>query len=276
VKILSIGCSLVLLTASVSMSRADQPANQPVRVPFDLLVTKHITVRIKINGKGPYRMIFDTGAPVSILNTRTAKKTGLLSNTGAQGGFNLFGSIDQVKIKKLEIGDLKAEGVPVIVMDHPTIELVSKAFGPIEGIIGFPFFARYRMTLDYQSKEMTFEPNGYEPRDIIQALTTLLIQTDKPMAKVLAPAGVWGLRVDKEAKDEEPGIHISAVLPESPAAKAGLCVGDRLLSLDDRWTDSVADCYSAAEHVKSGTPSSVRVLRDGKQIEMVITPAAGF
>jgi hypothetical protein len=274
--ILSIGCFLILLATYPATVQADHPGDVPVRVPFDLLVTKHITVKIKINGKGPYRMIFDTGAPVSILNTRTARKTGLLSNTGTAGGFSLFGSIDQVKIKKLEIGDLKAEGVPVIVMDHPTIELVSKAWGPIEGIIGFPFFARYRMTLDYQAKEMTFVPNGYEPRDIIQALTTLLIQTDKPMTRVLAPAGVWGLCVDKDSKDEEPGVRISLVLAESPAAKAGLRVGDRLLSLDDRWTDSVVDCYAAAEHVKFGTSSLVRITRDGKEIELVITPAAGF
>ena len=39
------------------------------------------------------------------------------------------------------------------------------------------------------------------------------------------------------------------VLPESPAALAGIKTGDRLLTLDGRWTDTVADCYIAAGHV---------------------------
>ena len=45
-----------------------------------------------------------------------------------------------------------------MVMDHPTVEAISKTVGPIDGIVGFPFFARYRMTLDYQAKKLTFVP----------------------------------------------------------------------------------------------------------------------
>jgi len=275
VKSLSLPLCLGLLLTSAATARAGDAAGTQVRVPFELLVTKHIVVMIKINDRGPYRMIFDTGAPVSILNTKSAKETGLISKAGGGGLLNLFGSMDQVKIKKLEMGDLKALDVPVIVMDHPTVELASRLWGPIEGIIGFPFFARYRMTLDYQSKELTFARSGYVPGDILQTLMTLMAGADKPAIQRLAPPGVWGFSIEKGRNDEEAGVVVKTVLPDSPAAKGGLKAADRLLSLDDRWTDTVTDCYSAAQYVKPGSKTKVRIKRDGREIELLIEPQSG-
>jgi hypothetical protein len=266
----------LLLSLFAPPLRADSRELKALVAPFDLLPTKHMVVMVKINGKGPYRMIFDTGAPVSLLNSKIAKTTGVQSKNNALSGFSLFGQMDQAKIKKLEIGDLKAEFVPVIVMDHPTVEVVSKILGPIEGILGFPFFARYKMTLDYQAKKMTFVSNGFEPTDILQALMVSLMAHDKPSATVLAPAGLWGLVLHKENKDEEPGLTIREVFAESSAARAGLQAGDRLLVLDDYWTDSLADCYLAASHVKPGTEAKVLIERKGRKIEFIVKPQAGF
>ena len=103
---------------------------EPVTVPFELLLTKHIVIEVKINGKGPYRVIFDTGAPVSLINSKTAKETGLLSKNATASLFNFFGPVEQAAIRTLEIGGLKARSVPVIVMDHPTVEMMSKLLGP--------------------------------------------------------------------------------------------------------------------------------------------------
>jgi hypothetical protein len=266
----------VSLFGFAATAGADDGAPKTVRIPFELLATKHIFVTVKINGKGPYRMIFDTGAPVSTVNTRTAKQAGLISKAGGLNGFDLFGSLEQIKIKKLELGDLKAENVQAIVIDHPTVELVSQIWGPIEGIIGFPFFARYRMTLDYQSKEMTLTANGYEPGDVVKKLMTLLTTRDKPFKQILAPGGLWGFRIEKTAKDKDAGVAVTKVFPESAAARGGLKAGDRLLTLDDRWTDSVADCYAAAAYAKPGTPAHIQVLRDGKVIELIVKPESGL
>jgi Aspartyl protease/PDZ domain len=255
--------------------RADEPA-KPVAVPFDLLVTKHMVIQVRVNGKGPYRMIFDTGAPVSLISSKVAKAAGVLTGNAPKPLFNLFGPAEQSKVKTLEIGDLKARAVPVIVMDHPTVQLISTMLGPIEGIVGFPFFARYRMTLDYQAKEMTFVPNDYEPADILQVVMATLMTADKPAKKVLAPAGLWGLVLDKQANDEEAGVTIKAVLPGSPAAATGLQANDRLLTLDDRWTDTLIDCYTAAGYVKAGSEAKVVITRDGRQLELTVKPLSGL
>jgi hypothetical protein len=267
---------LILVLNLTAMAGSDDGTPKTVRVPFDLLATKHIVVKVKINGKGPYRMIFDTGAPVSTVNTRTAQAAGLISKKSGWGGFDLFGSLDQVKIKKLELGELKAENVQAIVIDHPTVELVSRIWGPIEGIIGFPFFARYQMTLDYQSKEMTLTANGYEPGDVLKKLMTLLTAMDKPSRQTLSPAGLWGFRVEKPPKDSDAGVTVTKVFPESAAARGGLKPGDRLLTLDERWTDSATDCYAAAALVKPGISAQVQVLRGGKVIQLVVKPESGL
>src|SRR5271170_771338 len=187
----SAACLLVFALAVPAW--ADAPDSTPVKVPFELLKTKHITVMVKVNGKGPYKLIFDTGAPITLLNNRIAKDAGLLKGV-PKPAFTVFGSMGEVKIDELDVGGQKAEKVPGIVMDHPTVEAISKAFGPIEGIVGFPFFARFKMTLDYQAKTMTFVPNGFEPPDVMRALMQALLSSAASTGpKVLAPAGQWGI-----------------------------------------------------------------------------------
>jgi hypothetical protein len=274
--------ALAALTFLATPVRADDnelvPA-KPVKVAFELLPTKHMAVKITLNGKGPYRVIFDTGAPVTLLNTRIAQDSGLeAKGTKPQSFFGIMAP-RQVEIKTLGVGDLKADKVPAIIMDHPTVEVMHQAFGPIEGIVGFPFFARYAVTLDYQAKEMTFKPNGYKPADIMQNMDDLmkgLFGGKKPERKVVAPAALWGLVVHKQPGDEEAGVTVKEVLPDSAAAKAGLKAGDRLLTMDGRWTDTVADCYAAASYVKPATTVTVVVRRDGKELEVSVTPTAGL
>jgi hypothetical protein len=272
----------VLVLALPLTCWADSPAKKPadtkpVTVPFELFKTKHIAVMIKINGKGPYRVIFDTGAPVTLLSTKVATQTGLIDKNTPKPLFAPFNTAGEAKIKTLSVGDLQVKDVNAIIMDHPAVEAMSEAFGPVEGIVGFPFFSRYKMTLDYKAQQMTFVPSNYEPADSLEAITAMvfaLLQDSAP--QVLSPSGQWGLVVSKSTKDEEAGVDIKQVLPDSAAAVGGLKAGDRLLTLDGRWTDSVADTYLAASLIKSGTAVTVVVKRDGKEVTLTVKPAPGL
>jgi membrane-associated protease RseP (regulator of RpoE activity) len=253
-----------------------KPAELPAKaitVPFEVLKSGHLAVMVKINGKGPYRLIFDTGAPTNLLNTKIAKEADLLKGA-AKPAFAPLGPMAEAKVKTMEVGDVVAEDVPAIVMDHPTISAISKALGPIDGIVGFPFFARYKTALDYQAKTLTFTPNGYKPPDVMKSMALALLSGDQP--KVLAPAAHWGLVADKKDGDDEPGVDVKEVMPNSPAAKAGIKPGDRLLTLDARWTDSLADLYRAASFVKAGTTVPVILKRGRAEIEIRITPVPGL
>jgi len=272
-----------VVAAPARQAAAESPATAPkadakaVVVPFELLKSRHMAVQVKINGKGPYRLIFDTGAPTNLINNKLAKEAGVLGKD-AKPVAPLFGMGGAKVMNTLEVGDVKLEKVPVMVMDHPTVSAISKALGPIDGIVGFPFFARYKTTVDYQKKELTFVPNGFEAPDAIQALMDKLMagSKGKPEPRVAAPAAVWGFVPDKGADDESAGVAVKEVFADSPAAAGGLKAGDRLLTLDGRWTDSVTDTFLAASLVKPGREVAVVVKRDGKEVTLKVKPARGL
>jgi hypothetical protein len=285
---LSFGLGLLLIVPR--LAPAQDSGDKPVVVPFELLPSGHMAVMVKINDKGPYRLIFDTGAPTVLLNTNIALKTGVIKEKKMS---LMFGNQGSANIKRLQVGGQKADDVPAVVMDHPTVEAISKAFsGPqangdwpwkmapsIDGIVGFPFFARFKVTLDYQAKTLTLVPNGYNPPDVMKGMEALLVDmmSGKPKPPVvLSPAGQWGLVTAKAPTDEAAGVDIKVVRPGSPAALAGLKAGDRLLTLDGRWTDSVPDVYAAASYVKADTSVPVKVLRGGKELILKVKPTSGL
>jgi hypothetical protein len=264
-----------LLLAMTQASRGDAPAVRPIVVPFELLASRHIAVSIKVNGAGPFRVLFDTGSPLTVLSTKIAREGGLLGPDGQVPAFNLLGGNGQIAVKSLELDGAKAEQVSAVVLDHPTVAAAAKVLGPLEGIVGFSFFARFRLTIDYQAKQLSFVPNGYQPPDVLQSLVTALLAADKTQERqVLAPAGQWGLVVIKDGKDREAGVVVESVLPGGAAAIAGIQKGDRLLTLDGRWTDSVIDTYRAAG--TTATAVKVVVRRDGKERELTLRPRHGL
>jgi hypothetical protein len=255
--------------------------HEPVKkfvVPFELIKTQHMVVSIKINGKGPYRLVFDTGAPDSLISNKVAKEANVFPKDFKKPLFALFGSMGQMKIKELELGGLKAENISCMVLDHPTVAAIAKFVSPIEGILGFTFYARYKMSIDYEKKLITFEPNTYEPGDVMKAMMSRLAAPDsvRKAPRILAPAGLLGIRVEKAKDDEEAGVSVKDVMADSPAAAAGFQKGDRLLTLDGRWTDSVTDCYIASGQLDPGNPVDAQVLRGGKKMHLKVAVRAGL
>ena len=257
---------------------APAKAEKPIVIPFELLKSRHMAIDIKVNDKGPYKVIFDTGAPMNLVSNKLAKDVGLIDKKD-KGGF-LFAMPTPKTMKKFAVGDLVLENMGTMVMDHPTVDALAKALDiPIEGLFGFPFFARYKMTIDYQKKEMTLVPNGYVPSDTMQTMMDKMLSGGggkKPEPTVVAPAAVWGFAVDKDKDDEDAGVKVTEVLAKAPAAAGGLKVGDRLLTLDGRWTDSVGDTFTAASMVKPGKAVTLVVKRDGKEVKLTITPGRGL
>jgi hypothetical protein len=267
-------CLLALLAFALPAQTEDPQKVKAVVVPFETLPSGHMTVMVKINGKGPYRLIFDTGAPISLFSGKVAKEGGLLKNI-KKPPISLFGNMGEARVETLHVGDQEARDMPCVVMDHPTVQAISKAFGPIEGIVGFPFFARFKMTLDYQAKTITLEPNGYKPADVMKAMMGALVALGEGETKFLAPAGLWGFQASKGDADEA-GVTIKGVRAGSPAAIGGLKEGDRLLTIDGRWTDTLRDLYTAAAVVKPGTRVAVTINREGKEMTLRIKPVQGL
>ena len=69
--------SLALFGLAPAVSAGDPAAKtegKTYQVPYRLTDTHHIMVRVKINGKGPYNFIIDTGAPALYVAQDLCKK----------------------------------------------------------------------------------------------------------------------------------------------------------------------------------------------------------
>jgi membrane-associated protease RseP (regulator of RpoE activity) len=251
-----------------------QEAGRPkaVTIPFELVASNHIVVRAKVNGKGPFRLVFDLGAPVTLLGNKAAEESGAVAKDAPKSF--LMGMRGEGKIETLDVGDLSARNIPVIVLDHPTLKVLGGFLGrPLDGIIGFTFFARYRTTIDYQAKTMILEPVDFAVKNLLEDLPNRLAAPKVARRVVIAPGGLWGLELGEASGD---GVTIRAVSPGSPADQAGLKPGDLLTELDGRWTTTANDVFAAVQGVAAGKVAKVVVIRDGKELRVEVRPVAGI
>ncbi len=71
--------------------------------------------------------------------------------------------------------------------------------------------------------------------------------------------------------DGAPGLLLSDVRPESPAAEAGLKRGDIIVQIGDREIVSIQDYMAVLSEADPGDSAPVIVLRDGERIELDVT-----
>jgi hypothetical protein len=260
--------------SAVAASKPEETRAKAV-VPFEMLTTNHMLVQARINDRGPYRLIFDLGAPITLLSNRVSEASGVVK-PNAPRSF-LFGMRGEAEVNKLQVGKLTAVKLPVIVLDHPVLKALEDVTGRrIDGLIGFTFFARYKTTVDYHSHQMTFEPITYQIRDLLKELPDRLLGPKVAHHRVLVPLGVWGLRLGEPVGGlNSRGVPIVKVHDGSPADQAGLKPGDVLLTIDGRWTTSIADVYHAAAAVEPHHEVAVTVRRNDREITIGVTPADG-
>ena len=93
-------------------------------MPFSMLPSNHMVVQATINGKGPYRLIFDLGAPITLLSNQVSEASGVVK-ADAPRSF-LFSMRGEAEVAKLQVGDLTTTKLPVIVFDHPALKILGE------------------------------------------------------------------------------------------------------------------------------------------------------
>jgi serine protease Do len=81
---------------------------------------------------------------------------------------------------------------------------------------------------------------------------------------------VCGLAVRQQHLDAGDELLVSAVVPQSPAARAGLKVGDRLLELEGKPLVQLPDYQVAMLAAKPAATVRLQCLREGKKVEATV------
>jgi len=78
-------------------------------------------------------------------------------------------------------------------------------------------------------------------------------------------ASLGTVPTNSEEPNQPKGVLLSDVVPEGPAAKAGLKAGDRIIHIGAHEVATVPDLMFVLEQSKPGTETTITFLRDGKQ-----------
>ncbi|MEO6918607.1 MAG: aspartyl protease family protein [Collimonas sp.] len=130
-------------------------------IPFELF-NNHVFASVFINGKGPFRFIFDTGGH-NILTPATAAALGLKPEGDAQSGGagEKTVSTGYVKVDKIQVGAMTMRDTPAFVLDFSSASVEGFAE---EGMIGFEVFRRFVTTFDYGAQTITLtDPASFSP-----------------------------------------------------------------------------------------------------------------
>jgi serine protease Do len=76
---------------------------------------------------------------------------------------------------------------------------------------------------------------------------------------------------DEDSATEEPGVVVRMVYPDSPAAKAGIIVGDRILKINGSSIGGIAAAIEELNSIAPGDVVSVHVVRGSETLELSLT-----
>jgi hypothetical protein len=245
--------------------------------PFEMTGTNHFYVEVKLNGEGPFRLIFDLGAPVTLLSNKAARDSKTIK-PGKRPSL-LMGMSGEGSVKEMQFGDATAKDIPVMIFDHPAITAMSDILGKrFDGILGYTFFARYRTTIDYEKKRLWFEPVRETTENVVAALPDRMLNPSaKAVTRVVVPrTNSIGIQVEMQPGDKAaavpPALKITEIRPGGPAAKAGLQVGDILISFGPHWLFSTADLADALHGAEAGIGLKMVIQRKNATETVSITP----
>jgi predicted aspartyl protease len=240
-------------------------ADDAITVKFEQLKSGHIVVPVKINGQGPFRLGFDTGSPPTFISTKLQRELGLQGQAARQLGAATLAS-RPVIVDSIEVGDLKATNFPVMILDHPTVKMLGDAQGGLEGLVGFTFFSRYRLTIDYEKQQMIFKPVAQTAR---RGGLDMRRQSPPPTRAV-----VFGATT--EDAPNRKGIRVASVIAGCAADEAALKPGDLITSINDRWITGTGDFAEALAAIAPGLPARIKIIRDGKETQLTVKARPGL
>jgi serine protease DegQ len=257
----------LLLSPAGADDKKDPPPKTAVtyEIPYRLTDTKHVMVRVKLNGKGPYNFIIDTGAPALIMTEAVAKKVG-----GKEAdGWTTFDKVELEGGLSIE----KPKGVAIDMFQLKGMNSMGLAGVELHGVIGYNVLARYKIEYDFTETKLKWTPVDFKVPDpkrikdkgesqggleMIGSLIQMLSAFSgiKPNFEV-RPRGFLGAELAADDKE----LVVKSVLADGPADKAGLKAGDRIQTAKGKSLSKPEDLLETVRKLPEGTRLKLSIKR---------------
>ena len=275
-------CAGLAVICLVAPLRADEQKIEAKahQVPYTITNTKHVLVRAKINGKGPYNFIVDTGAPALFVSTAVCSKLGVKPDRKGWGTFDRFdieGGVSLPKFKARVEDPFQLQGMNGLGL----------AGAELHGIIGYTVLAKFRVELDLTRDKMAWTPLDFDPPapqglggggtppelDALGGIMKMLgAFLGKPPQPDVTTRGFLGL----DLTDDDKGVVVKTLLDKGPAASGGVKVGDRITKFQGKTVRDVDGVREIAAKVATGDKVKMTVEREGKSCEITFTSGEGL
>ena len=276
--------ALALALAPVGAADKDKKdAPKPAttfEVPYRLTDTKHVLVRVKLNGKGPFNFIIDTGAPALILTEAVAKKAG----GKADGSWTTF---DTLEIEGgIKIDD--ARGLAIDPFQLKGMNALGVAGAELHGMMGFNILARYRIEYDFTETKLKWTPVDFkvpDPKRVqvdkeggqggLEMIGTVMQMLGPLVAKPnfdVVPRGFLGAELTADKGD----VVVKSVFAGGPADKAGLKAGDRIEAARNKTLKKPDDLLEAVKKLPEGAKLKLSIKRGDDTKDITVELGKGL
>ena len=268
----------IALLPILSMEAADQAL--PIHIPFRVNKSSHLIVRAKINNKGPFNFILDTGAPVTFFAAEPGKSLGLKSDE------NGWCVLDKFLLE----GGLLSENLRVkLETPFQLVGMNGMALGGLEihGLIGYDLIAKHKIEIDVAKDSMTWTPLDFKPRFPIGVsgknsgssldalgsfMKTIGALTGKKQDLSPVLRGSLGIIIDPDSKP----LMVIDVLKDSPAYKVNIQKGDLILKYNDAEITSLDDLSKKYRSTPENKKIQIEIMRKKQILALELTPRKGL
>jgi predicted aspartyl protease len=152
----ALALSLTLLCFGVPARSQSQSVKPAAEIPFEF-IRNQIVVQVRMAGKGPFNVLFDTDTDPSAIDLRTARDLGLkLGSKGYQGtgGGTETNLVYPTKVPVVDLGGVTAKELYAAAIDLS--KLSAKMGKPIHGVLGYSFLKDRIFQIDYPASKIRF------------------------------------------------------------------------------------------------------------------------
>jgi hypothetical protein len=177
--------------SDVTGSKKPPNVHMQTEVPFKLYQDYLIVVHGSVGTLEGLNLLIDTGANITSIDRRIARKLGLKGQNHKLALFSQSARVERVVLPGLQVGSIRAESLPGLVQDLSFVDTIVGL--RIDAIVGLDLLAQSSFAVDYESRKMVFGPIEVSslmvPFKTAAPMVTVELRLDGQLVRLLVDTG---------------------------------------------------------------------------------------